>query len=100
MLHGEAHTLPYPALSPTQPSLSLSPPHPSPKQEHLSLEANTLCTLPPAVAALPALRHLDLGCNPLSWLPTGPYLRTVETLILSGNRFSQVSCITHGVARK
>lgn len=34
-------------------------------QEHLSLEANALCALPPALCTLPALRHLDLSCNQL-----------------------------------
>lgn len=56
----------------------------------LSLEGNTLCTLPPGVAMLPALRHLDCACNPLAWLPPGPYLGSLETLILSANRVTVV----------
>ena len=62
-------------------------------QEHLSLESNSLFTLPPAVAALPALRQLDLSANMLSWLPPGPYLSTLETLILSANRLNQVGAV-------
>lgn len=58
--------------------------------EHLSLEGNTLCTLPPAVAALPSLHYLDLSCNMLAWLPQGPYLTRLDTLILSANRVNQV----------
>jgi hypothetical protein len=65
-------------------------------QEHLSLEANTLCTLPSGVAALPALRHLDLSCNALAWLPQGPYLRRLETLILSANRLAVVPPVLCG----
>lgn len=59
-------------------------------QAHLSLEGNSLFTLPPAVAALPALRQLDLTANMLSWLPPGPYLSALDTLILSANRLNQV----------
>ncbi len=65
-------------------------------QEHLSLEANTLCTLPCGVAALPALRHLDLSCNALAWLPPGAYLHSLETLILSSNRLAVVPSVLSG----
>lgn len=37
------------------------------QQEHLSLEANALCTLPPELAALSRLRHLNLSSNQLAW---------------------------------
>lgn len=84
---------PSPHCCPTQPTLIPHPPstptHPRP-QEHLSLESNALCTLPPALTALTGLRHLDLTGNQLAWLPPGPYLRRLETLLLSGNRLAQV----------
>ena len=47
------------------PPTTLRAPPGSRAQEHLSLEANALCTLPPALCTLPALRHLDLTCNQL-----------------------------------
>lgn len=62
------------------------------------LESNSLFTLPPAVAALPALRQLDLSANMLSWLPPGPYLSTLETLILSANRLNQVPSVLAGAS--
>lgn len=71
------------------PSDSNSPP-PLRVQEHLSLEANSLCTLPPALTALPSLRYIDLSTNQLAWLPPGPWLRGLDTLLLSGNRLAQV----------
>lgn len=46
----------------TSPAL---PPHLA--QEHLSLEANALCALPPALTLLPRLRYLDLSSNLLAW---------------------------------
>ena len=67
------------------------PPLPAlPPQKHLSLEGCGLCVAPPSLCALPRLAHLDLTCNALAWLPPGPYLAALETLILSANRFVPV----------
>ena len=67
------------------------PPLPAlPPQKHLSLEGCGLCVAPPSLCALPRLAHLDLTCNALAWLPPGPYLAALETLILSANRFAAV----------
>lgn len=35
------------------------------------------------------LAHLPLQ----AWLPPGPYLRSLETLLLSANRLAQVGCL-------
>ncbi|KAL6763548.1 hypothetical protein V8C86DRAFT_2491527 [Haematococcus lacustris] len=63
--------------------------------QHLDLSGCGLTTLAPAVAALPALKHLDLGFNSLSALPVEmACLPTLRRLDLNHNRFPALpSCV-------
>ena len=76
-----------PAPLTTPPCLQLAPLAAMTWLTHLDLTGCWLLReLPPAVVALPALRHLMLTRCSLEALPEGPYLGCLERLNVSENR--------------
>ena len=67
--------------------------------ERLELRACGLRALPAPVAALPALKRLDLGINRLEDLPEGPYLANLVWLGLRQNPLRRVPPALAGAAR-
>eukprot|EP00884_Botryococcus_braunii_P000612 jgi/Botrbrau1/10551/Bobra.7_1s0027.1 len=55
----------------------------------LSLADNLLERVAPSIASLPSLLALDLACNQISHIPSGPYLGVLECLDLRGNRLTE-----------